>query len=105
MSERGLLELSKKGLLGRQAIGSMEFCEHCVLGKQRRVSFKAAIHRTKSTLEYVHSDLWGPSREPSIGGSRYLLTIIDDYSRKVWVFFLKSKDEVFGEFKDWKTMI
>ena len=76
-----------------------------MLGKQRRVSFKAAIHRTKSTLDYVHLDLWGPSRETSVEGSRYLLTIIDDYSRKVWVFFLKSKDAAFGEFKDWKTMI
>ena len=34
-----------------------------------------------------------------------MLTIINDYSRKVLVFFLKSKDEVFREFKDWKTMI
>ena len=76
-----------------------------MLRNQRKVSFKAAIHRTKLTFDYVHSGLWGPSREPSIEGSRYLLTIIDDYSRKVWVFFLKSKDEVFREFKDWKTMI
>ena len=105
MSEKGLLELSKKGLFRGQAIGSMEFCEHCVLGKQRRVSFKAAIHRTKSTFDYVYLDLWGPSRESSTRESRYLLTIIDNYSKKVWVFFLKIKDEVFREFKDWKTMI
>ena len=57
-----------------------------MLRNQRKVSFKAAIHRTKSRLDYVHSDLWGPLREPSIRGSRYLLTIIDDYFRKVWVF-------------------
>ena len=68
-------------------------------------SFKAVVHRTKYTLDYVHSDLWGPSRESPIKGSRYLLNIIDDYSRKVWVFFLKSKDVVFSGFKDWKTMI
>lgn len=50
MSERGLSELSKRGLLSNQATGSMEFCEHCVLGKQRRVSFKAVVYRTKGTL-------------------------------------------------------
>ena len=34
-----------------------------------------------------------------------MLTIIDDFSRKVWVFFLKQKGDVFSTFKDWKTMI
>ena len=77
MSERGLLELSKKGLLDNQATCSIEFYEYCSLGKQR-INFDAAIHRTKSTLDYFHSDLWGPSKESSIGGSKYLLTIIDD---------------------------
>ena len=33
------------------------------------------------------------------------LTFIDDYSRKVWVYFLKTKDEVFGRLKEWKTMV
>lgn len=42
---------------------------------------------------------------PSIGGKRYMLTFIDDYSRKVWVYFLKHKDEVFSTFKAWKTLI
>jgi hypothetical protein len=31
-------------------------------------------------MEYVHSDLWGSSRKASLGGARYMLTIIDDYS-------------------------
>ena len=34
-----------------------------------------------------------------------MLTIIDDFSHKVWVFFLKKKRDVFSTFKDWKTMI
>jgi 5'-3' exoribonuclease 2 len=53
----------------------------------------------------VYYDLCGPSRKPSIGGSRYMLTIIDDYSRKVWPYFLKDKSKVFSAFKEWKTMI
>ena len=40
-----------------------------------------------------------------MGGTTYLLTIIDDLSRKVWVFYLKQKSDVFATFKDWKTMI
>ncbi|KAG8498737.1 hypothetical protein CXB51_005106 [Gossypium anomalum] len=48
------------------------------------------------TLEYIHSDLWGPSRVPSRGGANYMLTFIDDFSRKVWAFFLKQKSDVFS---------
>ncbi|KAG8480905.1 hypothetical protein CXB51_025479 [Gossypium anomalum] len=46
----------------------------------------------KGTLEYIHSGLWGPSRVPSRGGANYMLTFIDDFSRKVWAFFLKKKN-------------
>ena len=60
MSERGLSELSNRGLLGNQVTDSMEFCKHCLLGKQKRVSFQAAMHRTKLKLDYIHSDLWDP---------------------------------------------
>ena len=104
MSENGLTELSKRGLIDGR-IGKLEFCEHCVFGKQKRVSFGKGIHSTKGTLDYVHSDLWRPSHVPTKGGTSYMLTVIDDFSRKVWVFFLRHKREVFATFKQWKTMI
>ncbi|XP_071913996.1 uncharacterized protein [Coffea arabica] len=69
MSEKGLGILSKRGLLCGQSTGSLEFCKHCIFGKQKRVSFSSpTIHKTKGTLDYIHSDLWGPSRAPSKGG-------------------------------------
>ena len=40
-------------------------------------------------------DGWGPSPVASIEGVRYYVTFIDDFSRKVWVYFLKQKSEVF----------
>ena len=40
-----------------------------------------------------------------MGDATYMLTIIYDFSRKVWVFFLKQKGDVFSTFKDWKTII
>ncbi|KAG8485563.1 hypothetical protein CXB51_018918 [Gossypium anomalum] len=105
MSENGMTELSKRGLLDGQGICKLNFCEHCVFGKQKRVRFTRGIHNTKGTLEYIHSDLWGPSRVPSRGGANYMLTFIDDFSRKVWAFFLKQKSDVFSAFKSWKIMI
>ncbi|GJT17013.1 putative RNA-directed DNA polymerase, partial [Tanacetum coccineum] len=43
----------------------------------------------------VHLDLWGPYKVSSKEGFRFFLTIVDDYTRSVWVYMLKGKDEVF----------
>jgi transposase InsO family protein len=56
-------------------------------------------------LELLHTDLWGPSPIASLGGSRYYVTFIDDSSRKVWVYFLKNKSEVFETFKKWRAKV
>ena len=56
-------------------------------------------------LELVHTDLWGPSSVAFLGGSRYYITFIDDSSRKIWVYFLKNKSDVFETFKKWKAMV
>ena len=41
----------------------------------------------------------------SLGGNSYFLSIIDDYSKRVWVYVLKHKDQVFGKFKEWKSLV
>ena len=56
-------------------------------------------------LELVHTNLWGPSSVASLRGSRYYITFIDDSSRKVWVYFLKNKSDIFETFKKWKAMV
>ena len=83
MSETGMSILSQCGLLGDHKIGKLGFYEYCVYGKQTRVKFNNVIHRTKGMVDYIHFDLWGPTFVPSKGGARYLLTFIDDFSRKV----------------------
>ncbi|MGD7448530.1 hypothetical protein ACQCQC_25880, partial [Ralstonia pseudosolanacearum] len=105
MSQKGMDILSQKGLLGSLKSAKLEFCEHCVFGKQHKKSFNAGEHRTKGTLDYIHADCWGPSRVPSLGGARYFLSPIDDYSRMVWVFMLKHKSEAFKTFRQWKTLV
>nr|GFA04336.1 hypothetical protein [Tanacetum cinerariifolium] len=44
-------------------------------------------------LHLLHMDLYGPMRVASINGKRYVLVIVDEYSRYTWVYFLKTKDE------------
>lgn len=105
ISEKGLDILCKQGLLDKLKKAKLDFCEHCVYGKQHRVKFGKAIHRTKSIVDYIHTDVWGPSKEVSKGGRRYFVTFIDDFSRRVWLYAMKTKDEVVEIFKIWKTMI
>ncbi|KAL4029866.1 hypothetical protein IC575_008094 [Cucumis melo] len=105
VSERGLQALSQQGLLGGVKNVELPFCEHCIMGKSTRVKFGKGKHTTKGILDYIHSDLWGPTKEVSMGGSRYFISIIDDFSRKVWIYPLKQKDEAFGKFLEWKKQV
>ena len=103
--EQALQGLVKQGLLKGAKTGKHGFCEHCVFGKQTRVKFGTAVHNTKGILDYVHTDVWGPSKNESLGGNRWFVTFIDDFSRRVWVYMMKHKDEVFDIFLKWKKMV
>jgi len=105
LSERGMTELHKRNLLHGVKTCKLDFCKFCVLGKQTRVSFMTRKHRTEGILDYVHSDVWGPTKESSFGGSMYYVNFTDDFSRKVWVYFMKQKSEVFDKFKLWKAEV
>ncbi|GJR70297.1 retrovirus-related pol polyprotein from transposon TNT 1-94 [Tanacetum coccineum] len=105
ISEAGLQVLEKQGLFGKKSLGKLDFCENYVLGKSHRVSFGVGRHTTQGVIDYVHSDLWGPSQVESLGGKRYFLSIVDDYSRRVWVYILRFKHEAFEKFKEWKQLV
>nr|GEV76799.1 hypothetical protein [Tanacetum cinerariifolium] len=69
-------------------------CSFCELGKAKRKSFQSKITpSSKRRLQLLHMDLCGPMRVVSINGKRYVLVIVDDYSRYTWTHFLRSKDE------------
>jgi hypothetical protein len=51
---------------------------------------------TKRPCKLLHMDLVGPARVRSVGGKWYVLVVVDDYSRYVWVFFLEGKGEMLG---------
>lgn len=82
LSDQRLLELSKSVLLCGDKVTSIGLCEHCSAGKQRRVSFSTSKYTTREILEYVHSDLWRTTTTTSFGGNSYVLTFIDDYSKR-----------------------
>jgi hypothetical protein len=78
-------------------------CSACVAGKQlgKRHPSKSIIS-TSRPLELLHLDLFGPtSYDDTLGGRRFGLVIIDDYSWYTWVFLHNSKEETHVEFIKW----
>nr|GFC47818.1 retrovirus-related Pol polyprotein from transposon TNT 1-94 [Tanacetum cinerariifolium] len=69
-------------------------CPSCEQGKSKRAShLPKPVLNLRQRLHLLHMDLCGPMRIASINGKRYVLVIVDDYSRYTWVHFLRSKDE------------
>ncbi|XP_022897693.1 uncharacterized protein LOC111411390 [Olea europaea var. sylvestris] len=77
----GLKLLNEKGVFGNDYVSDLSFCDHCVL------------------------DLWGLASNPTSGGNMYFLSIINDYTSKVWVYLLKDKYDTFPIFNNWKRQI
>ncbi|GJV38610.1 retrovirus-related pol polyprotein from transposon TNT 1-94 [Tanacetum coccineum] len=83
-----------------------QLCSSCEMSKAKRSSFKSkAVPSSKGRLNLLHMDLCGPMRVASINGKKYILVIVDDYSRYTWTLFLRSKDETPEVLKDFLTMI
>jgi transposase InsO family protein len=104
MSEQGLKVLTDKLLPSLKSL-KLDLCKHCIYGKQNRQRFKTERHTSEGILDYIHSDVWGPSPTISYGGSSYFVTFIDDFSRKVSIYMLKSKADVFIVFKQFRALV
>ncbi|GKA85858.1 retrovirus-related pol polyprotein from transposon TNT 1-94 [Tanacetum coccineum] len=81
-------------------------CSSCELGKAKRKSFHTkTTPSSKRRLQLLHMDLCGPMRVESINGKKYVLVIVDDYSRYTWTHFLRSKDETPEVLIDFLTLV
>lgn len=81
-------------------------CTGCLMSKQTRRPFPSQTQfTTKRVLELVHADLCGPITPTTTGGNRSFMLLVDDYSRVMWVYLLKSKDEAFNAFKLFRAKV
>ena len=96
--EQGVVDMSRKGVVKGMHLlcpakgkGEEESpCESCEIGKAKRTPFPLSTSRARRKLEIVWSDLHGPLRTSSKGRrARYVLTLVDDYSRRHWVYLLR----------------
>mgnify|MGYP002776879626 CR=1 FL=1 len=75
-----------------------QVCDACQLGKHNRFPFPNERNRSRNKLDLIHSDVWGPMQNMSIGGSHYVITFIEDYNWLTWVCLIEKKSEVFSCF-------
>ena len=85
-----------------------EICEGCIMGKSTVKTFSKSIHgqmKTKEALVIIHSDVMGPMETKSQGGSRFILSFIDDFTREIVAYYNSNKPEVMDSFVEYKALI
>jgi transposase InsO family protein len=84
---------------------NLKQCDVCILGKHSKQPFHDSTSKACRKLELIHSDLCGHMLVPSTNGNRYIMIIIDDYTRMCWVYLLKEKSHAFETFKNFRVWI
>jgi hypothetical protein len=80
-------------------------CRGCALGKSTKKAYPHSNRKTNGILHLIHSDPFGPITALSMNGCLYYIIFINDCSHKTWIYFLKTKDESFSKFQDFKNLV
>ena len=101
---------AEKKVYGLELTGAsneLRTCVGCAYGKHSRDPFPTlSTKKTVKKLELVHSDLCGPIEVLSLQSQKkYILTFIDDYTRRTWIYLLARKDETFAAFQTFKAKV
>ncbi|KAL6205148.1 hypothetical protein ACLB2K_022411 [Fragaria x ananassa] len=106
MSQRGMHELYKESKAEGVGVCKLNFCKDGTLGKQK-VGFKLVDceNKSKGLLDYIHSEVWSATQVRCMGGSKYFVTFLDDFSRKIWAYFMKEKSKVLFKVKKGKSKV
>ena len=70
--------------------GGKPTCPPCLVGKQKEQIRRTPQNRASRPLELIHSDMGGPL-PISLGGNRFFIIFVDDFSRMTWIFFMPTK--------------
>ena len=96
--------MASKGLLGSVSTENFD-CVSCQLGKQPALPFNSSESISTDIFDLIHSDVWGSSPISSIGGSRYFVVFVDDYSRYSWIFHMKHRSELLKVYSNFAKMV
>jgi hypothetical protein len=82
------------------------FCPSCCQGKSTLLPApKEKATRSTRIAQLLHSDMAGPMEVPTPSGKKYILIFVDDCSRRIFLYLLRTKDEFFKEFQSLDNVI
>ncbi|MFS7948515.1 putative RNA-directed DNA polymerase [Helianthus anomalus] len=87
------VKMSHIGSLVNFSGSKNDFCDSCVRAKMTRLPFRLSSIKTSECFDMIHCDIWGGYRTFSLTHGNYFLTIVDDFSRAVWVYLIKRKSQ------------
>lgn len=99
--------ITKYMVIGIPSLGIHDkLYECCLVGKKSRKSFVLIMPmRSSCILEVVHLNVYSPFEDHAIGGNMYFVSFLDEYSRELWIYVIRRKDEVFSIFKRFKMLV
>eukprot|EP00253_Pinus_taeda_P014532 PITA_14532 len=80
-------------------------CRGCAMGKFSKSPFPSRDSRATGILDLIHSDVSGRMSHVSLSGYKYYVLFIDDHSKRTWIYFLKTKSEVFKQFQEFRALV
>ena len=105
LSKTSIMHQSRASYILKLSFSDHQICVRCQYGKQNVLSQPIATPRESSLLDLVHSDICGPMPHQSLGGAFYFVSFIDDLTRKVWTYPVRTQDRVFLIFSGWLAMV
>ncbi|KAL2929542.1 Retrovirus-related Pol polyprotein from transposon RE1 [Bienertia sinuspersici] len=82
-----------------------EKCVVCLQAKFTKLSYNRSNTRADNLFDLIHVDIWGPYRTPTRQHHRYFITVVDDFSRLIWIKLMRYKSEVFEALKEYVCMV
>ena len=79
-------------------------CDACQKGKSHQLPYSRSSSVSSAPLELIFSDVWGPACA-SVGGNKYYVSFVDDYSKFTWIYLIKNKSDVFARFHDFQNHV
>uniref|UniRef100_A0A2N9HUR1 Integrase catalytic domain-containing protein n=1 Tax=Fagus sylvatica TaxID=28930 RepID=A0A2N9HUR1_FAGSY len=104
VSVQKLRSLVSSGFLGQVKHDSVD-CVSCQLAKQPALSFNNSDSFSHASFDLIHSDIWGPSPTATVGGSKYFVIFVDDFSRYTWIYLMHNRSELAQIYHTFAQMI
>lgn len=98
MNVASIKKLKRLSLIPDFSNTSSDKCEVCVEDNHPKKSFNKNMSRSYTLLELVHSDLGDFKKSMSMGGKKYYITFVDDFSHYTKVYLLSSNNEAERKF-------